>query len=60
MQVENTIDTSGLVRGNSLFVQVAELHSDGSVSKSLLNRTVHINVPYLSLQDKGKCSNLLV
>ena len=59
MQVEGTVDISGLVGDSSLLVQVAELRSGGGVSRALLNRTVNVNVPLISMQENSKCNQLL-
>ena len=56
MQVEGTVDISGLVGDSSLLVQVAELRGGGGVSRALLNRTVNVNVPFTS---NSKCNQLI-
>ena len=39
---------------SALLVQIAELLSGGDVSRALLNETIFVNVPLVSIQEKGK------
>ncbi len=53
------MNISGLVEDSTLLVQVAELLSDGDVSRALLNKTITVNVPLVSIQENSKCRQLV-
>ena len=41
---------------STLVVQVAELLSGGDVSRALLNKTIIVDVPLISMQESSKCN----
>jgi hypothetical protein len=49
------VNISGLVEDSTLLVQVAELLSDGDISRALLNKTITVDVPLVSIQENSKC-----
>ena len=42
----------------ALLVQIAELLSGGDVSRALLNKTIFVNVPLVSILEEGKLRQL--
>ena len=43
---------------STLLVQVAELLSGGGVSRALVNKTITVDVPLVSMQENSKCRQL--
>ena len=56
MQVIETPFIQNLVEDPTLFIQVAEVLSGGDIGRALLNKTVMIDVPRMSMQEHSKCS----